>query len=331
MVNKAHIVPRMYQRVFALDDKVAVHADDSPDCVTMSTRTAGTRPRYYRRVRPDGQEIDDVEASLAYVEDKAAQPLRELIAGEPLTAERKGVVAQFIAVQMFRGPAFFEQREELIVPMLEGLGAGDFKPKVLAAAGGDVEVARAELIDKQLEPTPRFLTMLTKPKKVASILGCMRWHLLRFDGPVLAYSDHPVVLWPMDVARSGPFERQGLRPLSAFEIRLPIAPDVAILMNWVDRSDRVGDRLDNAAAAEINAFTVAQADRQWMHQPGREPEISRGTFSPISRLLEPAYDPSTMLRSARRRAANNFLDSVSDREHVDEIIVFVDTPVPAAL
>jgi hypothetical protein len=82
----------------------------------------------------------------------------------------------------------------------------------------------------------------------------------------------------MEVSRSGPFERQGLGPLSAFEVRLPIAPDVAILMNWVDRSDRLGDRLDNAAAAEINAFTVTQADRQWMHQPGGEPEIFSGWF-----------------------------------------------------
>jgi Protein of unknown function (DUF4238) len=329
-VNKSHIVPQMYQEPFAINGQVAVHIDGRADCVRTSVADAGTRRRFYRRTRPNGESIDDVEASLSVVEDAATTPMGDLIKGKELTPERKGVVAQFVAVQMFRGPAFFDQRQETVVPMLESLRAGDFRPKALAAAGGNVEVARAKLIEKHLEPTPRFLTMLTKAKKVASILGCMRWHVLRFDGPILAYSDHPVVLWPMDVARSAPFERQGLGPLSAFEIRLPIAPDVAILMNWVDRSDRVGDRLDNAAAAEINAFTVAQADRQWMHQPDREPEISRGTFSPISRLVEPAYDRSTMVRSARRRAASEFIERVSDREHVDDVQVLVDVDLPAA-
>jgi hypothetical protein len=45
----------------------------------------------------------------------------------------------------------------------------------------------------------------------------------------------------MEVSRSGPFERQGLGPLSAFEVRLPIAPDVAILMNSVSDREHVDE------------------------------------------------------------------------------------------
>jgi hypothetical protein len=93
------------------------------------------------------------------------------------------------------------------------------------------------VIDVYLEPTARFMTMLTTSMKMATVLGHMRWHVVHFDGPLLAYSDHPVVLWPMFLAIAAPFKRQGLAPMAALEIRVPIAPNIAIVMNWIDRTD----------------------------------------------------------------------------------------------
>lgn len=325
-VRKAHIVPRLIQRSFAVGDKVAVHVDGSDRCVLMPTTKAGTRERYYRRVGPTGERIDDVEACLSVVEDKAHMPLKEIIAGEPMTPERKGILAQLLGVQMLRGPAFFEQREELLVPMLRELRTEDFTARGLALVDGDVELARTKAIDAYLGPTQRFLTMLTMAVKMATVLGHMRWHVLRFTSPVLAYSDHPVVLWPMDRATSTPFARQGLAPLSALEVRVPLAPDVAILMNWVDRSDKAAVHLQSQAAAELNAFTVGQADRQWMHRPGSEPIVSEGIFAPISRLVDPSYARPTLLRSARRLTAQHFLERVREVRHVNSVEVLVDLP-----
>jgi hypothetical protein len=96
--------------------------------------------------------------------------------------------------------------------------------------------------------------------KVATILTQMRWHVLCFKRPVLVYSDQPVVLWPMNVGSSRPFRSPHLGPLTMLEVRVPISPRVAILMNWIDRSDVIGLKLDSRAAAELNAFTVAQAE-----------------------------------------------------------------------
>jgi hypothetical protein len=323
-VNNAHIVPRMYQRAFEVDGKVAVHAEGAADCVLMSTKTAGTRPTYYRRTRPDGEAIDDVEASLSVIEDKATKPLRELIAGEPVTGERKGILAQFIAVQMLRGPAFFEQREQLLVPIIEELEADHFTPEGLAAAGGDVEVARQRVIDKYLKPTGRLLSMLTRSLKLASVRGDMRWSVARFDQPALAYSDHPVTMWPMDLEATQAPGAQQFGPLSALEVRFPLAPDVALLLDWVDRSDRHEISFEISAASEFNAFTVAQADREWMHRPGAEPDVADGTLEPLSRIVEPAYDRSALLRSARRSRAQQFLASVQGRQFVDTVEVLTD-------
>jgi hypothetical protein len=48
----------------------------------------------------------------------------------------------------------------------------------------------------------------------------MRWHVVRFDGSQLAYSDHSVVLGPMNVERTQPSSQQVLGPLT-FAVVVP--------------------------------------------------------------------------------------------------------------
>jgi hypothetical protein len=320
----------MYQQAWAVDDQVAVHVDRRPECFDASTRNAGTRSRYYRRTRPNGETADDIEASLSIAEDRATQPLTDLIAGSPITVEIKGGVAQFLALQMLRGPAFFAMREELLAPLIERLDETSFKPRALERAGGDVAVLRQRLTDASLGSTASLMAMLTASMKVATLLAYMRWQIMRFDSPLLAYSDHPVVLWPMVARRYLPFKRQGFGPLDPLEIRVPIAPDAAILMTWMDLSDENRLLLGPLAAAELNAFTIGQSDRQWMHRPGSEPPVAAGELAPISRLANPAYDRSTALRSARLARARAFIRRVQNRRFVREIEVLIDMPADQA-
>lgn len=328
-VKSSHIVPRVYQRAWAVGDQVAVHVDGKSECVTMPIRRAGTRSRYYRRTRPTGEKVDDIEASLAYVEDKATEPLGDLVGGKPITFERKGAVAQLVGVQMLRGPAFFQQREELLRPLIESLQPNHFKREALTAVGGDTVAARRQLAATYLGSTWRFMTMLQRSMKMATLLAHMRWQIVRFDEPGLVYSDHPVVVWPLGVERSAPFDRQGLAPMSALEIRVPISPNAVIVMTWIDKSDDADVPLLSAAAAEINAFTVAQADRQWMHQPAREPRVASGIFAPISRLLDSSYDRVAVLSSRRRATAGAFLERTKNRQYVPEVEIIVDVGTTA--
>jgi hypothetical protein len=315
----------MYQRAWENEIReVAVHVIDVEDCEPKSTKVTGTRGPYYRRVRPKGEQSDDIEKSLSVLEGKAATPLRQLIAGQPLEPERKGIVAQLLAGQIVRGPAFFEQREELIRPTFEAAEAKDFRPQGLASVDGDLNVARQKAIDAELNPTTQLVTMLAYARKIASVLGLMRWQLLRFDEPLLAYSDHPVVLWPLNLESSLPFKRQGLGPLETQEIRVPIAPDVAILMNWLDLNDVAEVRLPASAAGELNAFTISQAEREWMHKLGREPVVAEGIFRPLSRLIDVAYDRLAALRSARHQLAAQFVKQVRGRQFVNDVDVLVE-------
>jgi hypothetical protein len=326
-VEDAHIVPRMFQRAWEVPGrKVAVHVNGGERCEEKSTKVVGTRGPFYRRVRPTGDQIDDVEKSLSVIEDKAATPLRALINGQPLTAERKGILAQLFGVQMVRGPAFFDQREEIVRPMLEGVGAEAFKPAGLAAVGVDVSLAREKAIEAYLNATQRFVTMLSYAVKIASVLGLMRWQVLRFKDPVLAYSDHPVVLWPLKLDSSAPFDRQQLGALETREILIPVSPQAAVLMNWIDLSDEISMDIAPSIAPQINAFVISQSQSDWMHKVGFEPGIGEGAFEPPSRVIDPAYGQETVLSSARHAKAAEIVRQFSGRKFVNYVQVVVEIP-----
>ena len=98
-----------------------MHVPGRSECELKSTKVVGARGPYYRRTRPrHGTQVDDIEASLAHVESKAAPALRQIVADEPLTVERKGALAQLFGLQMMRGPAFFAKHEEIHRSVLEG-------------------------------------------------------------------------------------------------------------------------------------------------------------------------------------------------------------------
>jgi hypothetical protein len=166
--------------------------------------------------------------------------------------------------------------------------------------------------------------MLTYAVKIASVLGLMRWQILRFAPSALAYSDHPVVLWPLKIPVSRPFQRQQLGPLETLEIRVPIGPDAAILMNWLDLSDVVNVPAPAIAAAEVNAFTIAQAESEWMHASGAEPQVGTGTFRPLTRLIDPSYSELTVRRSTRHARAAQFVEEARTRRFVNDVEVLVE-------
>ena len=85
--------------------------------------------------------------------------------------------------------------------------------------------------------------------------------------------------------------------LETLEIRVPVSPRQAILMTWRDDADDadcvVRGRRDHTA--NLNAFTVAQAERQWFHQPGASTPIASGRLLPFA-----AHGRSAVTRSWRR-------------------------------
>jgi hypothetical protein len=313
----------MYQRAWEADERqVAVHRVGHDGCKLRSTRRAGARPGFYRRTRPQGIEIDDFEVTtLGGVEDRATRPLREVIAGEVLSFERKGALAQFIGVQLMRSPTFFRTHAASAEELVDELRPRDYKRAYLRSVDGDVERARAGVRETFERKTDALTAMASFSVKVANVLAHMRWHILRFDRPLLAYSDQPVVVWPMNIALTKAFPTPHHGPLTALEVRVPLAPDVAVLMNWIERPDLGNVPMGRYAAADLNAFTVGQADEEWMHAPGLEPDIPDDIFAPLSRFMDPDYDRGAALQSPRRLRAQNGFDRIRSRTWVNEIEV----------
>lgn len=176
------------------------------------------------------------------------------------------------------------------------------------------------MLEKQLSPTARFVTMLSVAVKMSAVLGSMRWHVIEFGDPVLAYSDQPVVVWPARLPNSEPFPSPHFGPLSAIEVRVPLSSHMAILMTWTDLPDiSVPTRAARRLAAELNAFVVSQSDSQWMHFPGAEPPIAEGVMLPLSRDVEPGYGVADVERSQRRAFVQRFLHRTRNKKHLRTI------------
>lgn len=322
VVEDGHIVPGTYQKAWVLEGRVTVQkvgATDGAGRLRPIAKVA-VRERPYRRVRPNGEEIDDVEASLNVIEGKATEPLRTLNAGGSLTKERKSVLAQFFGIQIVR-TSVFQANRTAIVEFIRQIPADAMKPELLAEAGESVDRARELLVEKYTSSTEAMMAMLQYGAKLGGVLGQMRWQLIHFKKPRLVYSDHPVVLWPLGLPESPPFPRQHSGPLRTLEIRVPLGPSVGLLMNWIDQLDDAGMEGTPTVAAEFNAFTVAQAETEWAHRPGRKPLIPWRSFEPLSRLIDPDYRREGVIGSVRFRKAAKFVAEASGRKFVNRLPV----------
>jgi hypothetical protein len=284
-VKNAHIVPRTYLLSFAEAGKIAMRLRGEQTTRVMAVEKVATRNRYYRRTRPTtGQSIDDVEWSLSVLEEKIAPVIRALVVERrwPLPPLEKAQLAELFAVQMLRGPSW-QGWAERAVEDAHARGAPD----------GPLDTARLTL-------------MLQLSRPLTTLLGSMQWLLVAFHSPLLATSDEPVVIWPYP-ARS----RSATDPPPAFEfqhlleVRVPVSPHLAIVMTWADAGDAAaeGRRED---AANLNAFTVGQADRQWFHLPSATAPIASGRLLPLSPHFLPGYGPVAVAASQRRDQASKY-------------------------
>lgn len=149
----------------------------------------------------------------------------------------------------------------------------------------------------------------------------MRWELLTFDEPLLAYSDHPVFVWPGLNNHAAPQAQQALGPLGAAEVLMPLGPQSLLLANWIDRPDPAPAHAEEAIATQANAFVIAQAKRQWMHRPDARCPIAEGLLATVTSRRTPAYDDQMVSASVRRAFAAQELERNRSRRHLKHLRV----------
>jgi len=305
-VKRAHIVPRCYLLNFAAAESLMLNVDGKEILNPTSVDDAAVRRTFYRRYRPDGTPIDDVEWSLSQLEDVVGPMLPHVRQAWPYAIEQKGKLAEFLAFQFVRGPRWKSWREEEARRRIEEQRRN---PEPILRNGIWLPVTHKtinELEDHLLSETGWLVRMMSLANKLIDIFGSMRWHLIEFDRPLLAVSDHPIIGWHMkDDARSPEPNRPGDGALNFLEVRAPISPSLALLMTWQDLPDSKNPIVGTEAiAANINAFTIANAERQWMYQPGSTPPIARGHLPPVAPTLVAGYGVDEVEASEVRKTVS---------------------------
>lgn len=328
-VKRAHIVPRSYLLNFAVDEAVTLYVDGKAVPHPTSIDDAAVRKTFYRRYRPDGTPIDDVEWSLSQLEDVIAPMLPEVRGSWPYSGiQEKGKMATFFACQLVRGPRWKEWREEEARTTIDETRRN---PEPMKHNGIWLPVTHKiinELEDRLFSETEWLARMMSLASKLVDIFGSMRWHLIEFEQPLLAISDHPVVGWHSKADYRHPKPNAtGVGALNFLEVRVPISPKLALFMTWQDLPDAEAPIIGSEAiAANINAFTIANAARQWMHQPGTIPPVAQGALEPIGPTLIPGYGRDEVEASeVRRMVSENIQPKLGEdfRDSADIVSVAV--------
>ncbi len=284
----------------------------------ISTRDAAVRNRFYRRTRPDGTPIDDVEDSLGLIEDRAAPLLRDVDRRWPLSFEEKHVLGEFFALQFLRSPRWRQWYVVRTRRLVEEYRTSELFAEEIAESGLTPDEVAERNHGLFASDNFRLRRMLGMSPKGSSIFGSMIWALIRFPKPTLATADHPVTGWSRFETRSRPkVTPAGVGLINLLEVRVPVSPTAVILMTWLDQADDIPVPFDGGRpeARNINAFTIAQAEKQWFHLPRTNPSYGKNrTYPALSAELFPGYGPRAAERSVLRRTVSEKVNSARGEE-----------------
>jgi hypothetical protein len=309
-----HILPRSYLDRFADSERhVICHFADGRPARRLATRNVGVRRNFYAYQRASGVRSAAVEEMMRPLESAAIPVIRRVAQDWPLSAEDRGTLSEFLALQLVRTPAW----QAFYVNLRESALAGQRRDARHAMSGEEWELFEEHMRgDAQ-----RFLAMFRQPPKVGTLLASMHWTLLRFGSDRLITSDQPVVPFA-DLTEGNPFEvvaRRGLAHVPEF--RFPLSPRCAVLMCWADRRQDADLRGSPAQARTINHSVKAQADRHWFSRPGTSPSHGFGSPEPLTYGLLSEYGRGRMDESVRRRRAmeivQRWIDSQTDVREIN--------------
>jgi hypothetical protein len=312
--RKIHIASRTYQRNWAVAEKVFCTRVGEAGGELRPIEQVGYRARWWGQ---DPELAAAMEAQLGFVEDGATAFLRDPAGQWPTAGSLRGSVATFIAVHVVRSPGFRAwYRGQTLERVATAIDA--------APSTERLQMRVAQEMDTDRE---RAITVLQHVTYLASLLASMHWSLVKFDGRVLALSDQPVCVVPAKInTGSAPLQ---VVPDTGFvdilEVRVPVAPERALIMTWRDTPEASTECTGTfEQACNLNASTVAQADRHWFRHPdGIAPRLRAPTLEaisePISPQILPGYNVAAARRSRRRLEAMQLVYRIVEQDQIGHI------------
>lgn len=260
----------------------------------------------------DEAEQAQMERKVANIESRAPVAINQLTSDwyKSSDSEIRSIVAEFIGLHWVRNRAMKQRFDELNESVLRS------KRQELSESLGD---EYESFVSWQRSSKVKAGVLIDSIRLAMTVIGSMHWTLVRFDRPLLATADHPVVVvpnvFPGNPAIVEAASRYGI--FNALELRFNLDPQHCLLMTWRDGSDSSAPSAgEYREAANINRALYAQTTVELVH--GRHysaplvapPETLHSPIIPLCFIFLDGYGYGQVLRSVRRRMTNRNLDEL---------------------
>lgn len=288
-----HVVQKGYLNLFARDERIVSHFVGSDVTKEISTNDAAVRKNFYVTTWPDGTRSTALETAMNKLETPVPAILRRIERDWPLAEDDRSALAEYLALQAVRSPAWDHQyRDMTAIWLREKRDHYDHTDEQWASLEAHVT-----------SDAHRHESMIENQHKLTTLVGSMHWALLVFSNERLVTADHPLVVMSSEAgAPPGAIPKGGMT--EAVEFIFPVGPRRALLLTWIDGIDEQQPRHCNArVASAINAHVLANAQHQWFTTPGSTaaPPLDRPA-EPISYgIYEGSYSLEVAAYSERRR------------------------------
>lgn len=308
--SRNHIVTRGYLDLFGVERMVAAHPVSSGSPAVISTKDAAVRREFYTYRRDDGTRSTFAEEAMGPLENRAVPVMRTIDERWPLTVDERATLAEYLALQVVRGPAWRSFHDDLRDHVIDEQSAENLTDLGPESLDKHIAMVRSDAY--------RVVAMFRQVPKIGSLLASMQWILVSFGSDRLLTSDQPVVVVERDRSADGMLHG-GIA--NAAEFRFPLSPRHALLLAWADKDDA---RLHGSPqhARIINHSVKDQADVHWFCPPTASPSHGFGDLTPLTFGLIDGYDWSALERSRRRqRILGEVSRWIETQEPVREISV----------
>ncbi|HEY7934911.1 MAG TPA: DUF4238 domain-containing protein [Solirubrobacteraceae bacterium] len=322
--DHSHITPAGYLKSWAIGRQLAMRLVEAPDRVVLiAPKDAGVRRGFTRERQPDGTYVNRLDPMLAKLEDVALPLWRNLDEHWPATGNTRSAIAELIAFQVVRSPAW-RDFHNVAVPKQRA----SVREKYPGLHDRHFEAAEATLLSDE----SRHDRLRMQGRLLTFVIANMHWTLLQADGPLLVTSDHPVVALALDVdATSAPNAIPVGGLVNTLELRFAARPDLLLVMSWRDVGEDRGPRpLSEQHIRNHNSLVIAQAERQWFHHREITPVYDTQTHPAIAPELHPGYGASGAAVSQRRAWVSQLLSDPIDYKRFAETIPYLPWPAREA-
>jgi hypothetical protein len=242
---------------------------------------------------------------MSELERLAIPIIRSLESSWPLSRAARATVAEFLGLQIVRGPAWRSKLDEFVETGLAVQASLD--------AGVAEEVAHRASEEMRV-PERRNRLFSPHTAIAATMFVNMHWTLRVAAKPCLFTSDHPVVLVPLGANGRGkaePLPSTGL--VNTMEFRFAATPTTLLLGCWLDEVDGLEPgRLARHQAQSHNALVAEQAEQQWFRHPdGPAVPPRRGVWRSIAGERHRSYTVHAASRSLRRAGVRDEVEAVT--------------------